>query len=79
MLFLARRVTKIIALALDLDGNYFDHFLPLTTYPGADLAFNCYPPVLGDVGKLKENEAMAFMLVWEATRIGNASRFYGKI
>jgi isopenicillin N synthase-like dioxygenase len=60
MLFLARRVTEIFALALDLDGNYFDHFLPLTTYPGADLVFNYYLPVSGDVGKLKENEAMAF-------------------
>lgn len=56
MLTLARRLTKIFALALDLDEGYFDH---LTTYPGADLAFNYYPPVSGDVGKVKENEAMA--------------------
>ena len=56
MLSLARRLTNIFALALDLDESYFDH---LTTYPGADLAFNYYPPVSGDVGKVKENEAMA--------------------
>jgi len=56
MLSLARRLTKIFALALDLEESYFDH---LTTYPGADLAFNYYPPVSSDVGKVKENEAMA--------------------
>jgi isopenicillin N synthase-like dioxygenase len=56
MLSLARRLTKIFALALDMDESYFD---PLTTYPGADLAFNYYPPVSGDIGKVKENEAMA--------------------
>jgi isopenicillin N synthase-like dioxygenase len=75
MLSLARRLAKIFALALDLDENYFD---PLTTYPGADLAFNYYPPVPGDIGKVKENETMAhdvglgshtdlqcFILLWQ--------------
>lgn len=56
MLTLARRLTKIFALALDLDESYFD---ALTTYPGADLAFNYYPPVSGDVGKVKNDEALA--------------------
>jgi isopenicillin N synthase-like dioxygenase len=56
MLSLARRLTRIFALALDLDESYFDS---LTTFPGADLAFNYYPPVPSDVGKVKENEAMA--------------------
>jgi isopenicillin N synthase-like dioxygenase len=56
MLSLARRLTKIFALALDLDECYFD---ALATYPGADLAFNYSSPVSDDVGKVKENEAMA--------------------
>jgi isopenicillin N synthase-like dioxygenase len=37
---LARRLTKVFALALDLPEDYFEK---LTTYPGADLAFNYYP------------------------------------
>lgn len=56
MLGLARRLTKVFALALDLEENYFD---ALTTYPGADLAFNYYNPVGPDVGEVASNETMA--------------------
>lgn len=56
VLSLARRLTKIFALALDLDENYFD---ALTTYPGADLAFNLYPPVAADIAKIPSGKSMS--------------------
>ncbi|RDW74819.1 hypothetical protein BP6252_05961 [Coleophoma cylindrospora] len=56
MINLARRLTKVFALALDLKEDYFD---ALTTYPGADLAFNYYNPVGPEVGGVSGDEVMS--------------------
>jgi isopenicillin N synthase-like dioxygenase len=56
MICLARRLTKVFALALGLDEDYFD---ALTTYPGADMAFNYYNPVGPNVGGVKGDETLA--------------------
>lgn len=56
MINLARRLTKVFALALGLEEDYFD---ALTTYPGADLAFNYYNPVPSNVGGVKGDEVLA--------------------
>lgn len=37
---ISRRLIQVLALALDLPENYFDH---LVTYPGADLELGLYP------------------------------------
>jgi isopenicillin N synthase-like dioxygenase len=40
LVMLARKLTQLIALALELPEDYFDG---LTRYPGADMALNMYP------------------------------------
>lgn len=65
----ARRLIKLIALALDLPADYFDCF---TTYPGADFALNFYPghgdhPVedLDEVGIGAHTDLQILTLLWQ--------------
>lgn len=69
---LARKLTRVFALALDLDENYFDS---LTTEPGADALYIHYPPCLIapsveknkdiDVGIGSHTDIQLFTLLWQ--------------
>lgn len=69
---LARKLTRIFALALDLREDYFD---PLTTQPGADALYIHYPPPLTpsatskeheiDVGIGSHTDIQLFTLLWQ--------------
>lgn len=68
---LARKLTRIFALALDLPEHYFDG---LTTHPGADALYIHYPPASPlstatdiDVGIGSHTDIQLFTLLWQDT------------
>ncbi|KAK6212904.1 2OG-Fe(II) oxygenase [Colletotrichum tabaci] len=68
-LALSRRLIRVVALALDLPEDHFDH---LTTYPGGDFAINFYPghgdePVQDpdEVGVGAHTDLQILTLLWQ--------------
>ncbi|WYZ42881.1 hypothetical protein EsH8_VI_000580 [Colletotrichum jinshuiense] len=68
-LALSRRLIRVIALALDLPEDHFDH---MTTYPGGDFAINFYPghgdePVQDpdEVGVGAHTDLQILTLLWQ--------------
>jgi isopenicillin N synthase-like dioxygenase len=70
-LILARMLSKVFALSLQLPEDYFDK---LTTYPGADGVYNFYPalppgdlniPDLKDIGLGSHTDLQCFTLLWQ--------------
>lgn len=66
-LSLARKLTRIFALALSLPEKYFDN---VTTHPGADALYIHYPPSLDtsskeDVGIGSHTDIQLFTLLWQ--------------
>lgn len=68
---LARTLSKVFAVCLDLPEDYFD---PLTTYPGADGVYNYYPALTpeemekagpNDVGIGSHTDLQCFTLLWQ--------------